>query len=157
MANRVSGYVKKLLEMPAVKMAKARKISPGECGVYLVSDPSGRHLYVGMAEGIQGIRGRIGNQWTEDETVKERFRRGERKDAACTLAINMALEELGLEKRNFSSPEFGAAVVRSMDEVPGMEVRWVEMPKAMCREAKREAIRRARPRYNDRRRRGEPH
>ena len=51
MANRVSGYVKKLLEMPPVKMAEAREISPGERGVYLVSDPGGRHLYVGMAEG----------------------------------------------------------------------------------------------------------
>lgn len=52
-------------------MADARATSPGAPGVYLVSDPSSRHHYVGMAEGIQGIRGRIGNQWTEDETVKE--------------------------------------------------------------------------------------
>lgn len=141
-------YVKKLLEMPPVTMAEARGTSPPGHGVYLISNPDGRHLYVGMAEGTQGIRGRIGNQWTEDDAVKEKFRRGERKGAACTLPINMALEELGLEKRDFSSPEFGAAVVRHMEQVPDKEVRWVAVPKAMCREAKREAIRRARPRYN---------
>ena len=65
--------------MPPVTMAEARETSPAERGVYLVSDTGGRHLYVGMAKGIQGVRGRIGSQWTENEAVKEKFRRGERK------------------------------------------------------------------------------
>ena len=134
-----SRYLKKLLEMPPVTMAEARGTSPQGRGVYLISDTDGRHLYVGMAEGIQGVRGRIGNQWTEDEAVKGKFR---------TLTINMVLGELGLEKRDFSSAEFGAAVVRHMDRMPGKEVRWVEVPKGMCLEVKGEAIRRARPRYN---------
>ena len=117
-------------------MADARATSPGEPGVYLVSDPSSRHHYVGMAEGIQGIRGRIGNQGTKDETVKEKFRRAERPGRGMhPRNRNMALEEFGLEKRNFNSTELGAAVVRYIDQVPGMEVRW----------------------YNDRRRWGEPH
>lgn len=42
---------------------------------------------------------------------------------------DMALEEFGLEKRNFNSTEFGAAVVRCIDQVPGIEVRWVEVPR----------------------------
>ena len=60
----------------------------------------------------------------------------------------MALEELGLEKPDLSSPEFGTAVARHMDQVSGKVVRWVEAPKAICRDVKTEVIRYARPWYN---------
>lgn len=141
-----------LLAMQPVRLAEARTEGgiPREHGVYLFSERDA-HLFVGKAEGAGGIRSRAGQHAAAKEETKEKFRQGLRRDAACTLATNMACEELGMTGPDWSDPMFGEAVVRHMDRVAVMQLRWVTIQDAPLRETLRtHALQALRPRYNRR-------
>lgn len=134
MTRIVASLMSDLLEMVPVRLAEARTNDsiPREHGVYLFSD-RGAHLFVGSAEGTRGIRSRVGEHAAVREETKEKVRKGLRSGAACTLATNLALEELGMSRPDWKSPTFGEAVVRHMARVEGMELRWVTVEDAELR------------------------
>jgi len=145
-------FMSDLLAMMPVRLAEARcnDCIPREHGVYLFSDRSA-HLFVGPAEGIGGIRSRVGQHAAVGETTKQKFRKGLRQGAACTLATNMSCEELGTTRPDWGDPTFGEAVVRHMERVEAMELRWVtvedaELRKVVLARAKEDLA----PRYNRR-------
>ena len=148
----VASLVSDLLEMVPVRLAEARTNDsiPREHGVYLFSD-RGTHLFVGPAEGTGGIRSRVGQHAAVKEETKEKFRMGLRRGAACTLATGLALEELGMSRPDWGSPTFGEAVVRHMERVEAMELRWVAVEDAELRRAVTDRVRlQLAPRYNRR-------
>ena len=152
MTPKADACLEDLLAMQPVRLAEARTKGgiPREHGVYLFSE-RGAHLFVGKAEGTGGIRSRVGQHAAAKEETKEKVRWGLRRGAACTLATNMACEELGMTRPDWSDPTFGEAVVRHMDRVAVMRLRWVTIQDAALREAVRtRALQALGPRYNRR-------
>lgn len=152
MTQTVEAYLKDLLSMKPVRLAVARTDGsiPLEHGVYLFSERDA-HLFVGTSKGTRGIRSRVGQHAAVRKETREKFRNGLGRGAAGTLATNMAREELGMARPDWSDPVFGEAVVRHMDRVAVMQLRWVTVKDAGLREDLRtHVLEDLRPRYNHR-------